>query len=358
MMEIKNQQFPIWHTIQISMLALLVWVFGVMTFMPAFISHSARLVILIILIVILIIVARITPQVGYRAYLIATIASVAGIPAYYLISPITGHGEWVFALIVIAISSQWGTRPGLTAALLGAVEYGFIRHYQTGTITDAFILAGLFVVSTVIIGTLVKHREAALVIRAHMADELEKTYDATIVALTQALDARDHDTEGHSERVTILALKIGKEMGMDETALNSMRLGALLHDVGKIGIPDAILHKPGPLDEREWVLMRQHPQIGYDILRGIKFLAPALDIVLYHHEQYDGSGYPAGLEGETIPFAARIFSVADVYDALTSNRPYRPAFTHEDTMNEIRKNIGRQFDPAVVAAFERTFPLE
>ncbi len=175
-----------------------------------------------------------------------------------------------------------------------------------------------------------------------------------MIALTQALDARDHDTEGHSQRVTVLALKIGKEMGMDETALNSMRLGALLHDVGKIGIPDAILHKPGPLDEREWELMRQHPQIGYDILRGIKFLAPALDIVRCHHEQYDGSGYPAGLKGETIPLSARIFSVADVYDALTCDRPYRPAFTHVDTMNEIRKNIGRQFDPAVVAVFEKS----
>jgi putative nucleotidyltransferase with HDIG domain len=352
-MTIKNQQFPIWRTIQISMLALAVWVFGAMTFMPAFISHSARLVILSVLIVVLIIVTRLTRQVGYSGYLIAIVASAVGIPAYYLISPIMGHSEWVFTLIVIAITSQWGTRPGLTAALFSSIEYGFISYYQTGAITDAFILTGLFAVSAVIIGTLVKHREVALVARARMADELEKTSAATLVTLSRALDARDQDTEGHSERVADLAVEIGREIGLKETDLRSIRMAALLHDIGKIGVPDAILRKPGPLDEQEWALIRKHPQIGHDILQNIPFLNPALDAILHHHEKYNGKGYPGGQSGDAISRPARILAVVDVYDALTSNRPYRPAFSDEKAVEIIRGEVGQQFDPEVVQVLMR-----
>lgn len=335
------------------MLALLVWVFGLMTFMPAFLSHSARLLILIVLIACLIIVARLTSQVGYGSYLIAIVASAIGIPAYYLISPITGHGEWIFALIVITMSSQWGTRPGLTAALLSAIEYGFISYYQSGSITDTFILAGLFAVSAIIIGTLVKHRETALVARAQLADELEKTSETTLIALTRALDARDQDTEGHSERTAILAVEIGREMGLKEADLRSMHLSALLHDIGKIGISDAILHKPGKLDEQEMILIRKHPKIGYDILKNIPFLNPALDAILHHHEKYDGNGYPDGLSGESISLPALILSVVDVYDALTSHRPYRPAFPPEKALEMIREEAGQQFDPQVVQVLVR-----
>ena len=308
---IVNQHFPIWRTIQVSMIALAVWVLGAMTFMPAFLSHSARLALLAVLIFVLIVVARKTSHAGYGGYLIAIVASAVGIPAYYLIYPITGHGEWVFALIVIAVSSQWGAFPGITAALLSAIEYGLI-NYQAGTTTDAFILAGLFAVSALIIGTLVKHREVALVARAHMADELEKTSAATLVTLSRALDARDQDTEGHSERVSALSVKIGQEMNLSETALRSLRLAALLHDIGKIGIPDAVLHKPGALDEHEWTLIHKHPQIGYDILQNIPFLIPALDAILHHHEKFDGKGYPDGISGEAISLPARILSVVDV----------------------------------------------
>ena len=335
------------------MLALAVWVLGAMTFMPAFLSHSARLAILAVLIFVLVIVARKTSQAVYSGYLIAVVASAVGIPAYYLIYPITGHGEWVFALIVIVVSSQWGATPGITAALLSALEYGLINYYQTGSITDAFILAGLFAVSAWIIGTLVKHREAALVARAHMADELEKTSAATLVTLSRALDARDQDTEGHSERVATLAVEIGREIGMKETDLRSMRMAALLHDIGKIGVPDAILRKPGPLDEQEWALIRKHPQIGYDILQNIPFLNPALDAILHHHEKFNGKGYPTGLRGETISLSARILSVVDVYDALTSHRPYRSAFPAENALEMIRREAGQQFDPEVTKALIR-----
>jgi putative nucleotidyltransferase with HDIG domain len=352
-MTIKNPPFPIWRTIQLSILALLVWVFGLMTFMPAFLSHSARLGILIVLIAGLIIVARLTRHTDYGSFLIAIVASAVGVPAYYLISPITGHGEWIFALIVITISSQWGTRPGLTAALLSAIEYGFIGYYQTGSITDTFIMAGLFAVSAVIIGTLVKHREAALVARAHIADELEKTSETTLIAFSRALDARDQDTEGHSERVAILTVEIGREMGLEESDLHSMRLAALLHDIGKIGISDAILHKPGTLDEQEWEIMRTHPQTGYNILQNIPFLIPALDTILHHHEKYNGKGYPDQLSGEAISLPARILSVVDVYDALISHRPYRPAFPAGKALEMIREEAGHQFDPEVVHALIR-----
>jgi putative nucleotidyltransferase with HDIG domain len=352
-MTIKNQSFPIWRSIQISMLALLVWVFGLMTFMPAFLSHSARLEILTVLIACLIIVAHLTRHTDYGSFLIAIVASAVGVPAYYLISPVTGHGEWVFALIIITISSQWGIRPGIAAAVLSAIGYGFISYYQTGAVTDAFILAGLFAVSALIIGTLAKHREIALVARAHIADELEKTSETTLIAFSRALDARDQDTEGHSERVAILTVEIGREMGLEQSDLHSMRLAALLHDIGKIGISDAILHKPGTLDEQEWEIMRTHPQTGYNILQNIPFLIPALDTILHHHEKYNGKGYPDQLSGEAISLPARILSVVDVYDALISHRPYRPAFPAGKALEMIREEAGHQFDPEVVHALIR-----
>lgn len=349
----KKQPFPIWRTIQISMLVLAAWIFGAMTFMPAFISHSARLVLLIVLITCLMIVARLTRQINYSCYFIAIIASAVGIPAYYLISPITGHGEWVFVLVVIIISAQWGTFPGLTAALLSAIELGLISFDQTGPIADALIMAGLFAVSAIIIGTLVRHREVALVARAHMADELEKTSATTLIAFSRALDARDQGTEGHSERVAALAMEIGREKGIEEADLPSLRLAGLLHDIGKIGIPDSILHKPGPLDEQEWAIMRNHPKTSHDILQNVPFLSSALDAILHHHEKFNGKGYPDGLSGKAISMPARILAVVDVYDALTSNRPYRLAFSQEKTLRIIDEESGQHFDPDVVAAFTR-----
>jgi putative nucleotidyltransferase with HDIG domain len=349
----KKQPFPIWRAIQISLLVLAIWIFGAMTIMPAFISHIARLGILFVLIACLSMIARFTRQLSYQSYLIALVSTIVGIPVYYLISPITGHSEWVFALIVIIISSEWGTFPGLTAALLSALEFGFISHYQQGTITDAIIMAGQLTVSAIIIGTVVKHREAALVARAHMADDLEKTSETTLIAFSRALDARDQDTEGHSERVAGLAVEIGREMDFDEADLSSLRLAGLLHDIGKIGIPDAILHKPGPLDEQEWMIMRNHPKTGHDILQNVPFLSPALDAILHHHEKINGKGYPDGLCGSTISLPARILAVVDVYDALTSNRPYRLAFSQEKTLRIIEEEAGQHFDPGVVSALVR-----
>ena len=153
--------------------------------------------------------------------------------------------------------------------------------------------------------------------------------------------------------MTALTLTIAREMRVSHDHLQQIRWGALLHDVGKIGIPDHILRKPSPLNDEEWVLMRRHPQIGYDILKGISFLQPALNIVLHHHERFDGKGYPQGLQGESIPLSARIFAVADTFDAMTNDRPYRRACPQAEAVTEIRNLAGQQFDPTVVQAFEQ-----
>lgn len=185
---------------------------------------------------------------------------------------------------------------------------------------------------------------------------IEHSYDATLVALSKALDLRDTVTEGHSLRVAEIAVRIGQYLGLSDRQLQVLRRGALLHDIGKIGIPDRILHKKDELSQGEWKLMQQHPRWGREILEHIEFLCDALAVVRYHHEAWDGSGYPSGLEGEEIPLLARIFSVADTYDAITQHRPYRRARRPEVAQQIIREQANQQFDPQVVEAFEAVFP--
>jgi putative two-component system response regulator len=181
--------------------------------------------------------------------------------------------------------------------------------------------------------------------------QLLNAYEATIEGLSHALDLRDRETEGHSQRVTELTLRLAQTMNMSEEEMMHFRRGALLHDIGKIGIPDSILHKPASLTEEEWVIMRRHPQFAYEMLSPIEYLRPALDIPYSHHEKWDGSGYPRGLKGEEIPMAARLFAIADVWDALTSGRPYRPAWTEEQAREYIREQSGKHFEPQVVDLF-------
>ena len=176
-------------------------------------------------------------------------------------------------------------------------------------------------------------------------------YDATIEGWSRALDLRDKETEGHSQRVTELTLRLAQLMHMPEAELVHVRRGALLHDIGKMGVPDRILLKPGPLTDEEWVIMRQHPTFAHQLLSPISFLQPALDIPYCHHEKWDGTGYPRGLQGEAIPLAARVFAVVDVYDALTSERPYRPAWPADCVLGHLRALAGTHFDPRVVEAF-------
>ena len=181
--------------------------------------------------------------------------------------------------------------------------------------------------------------------------ELIQAYDATLEGWAYALELRDRETEGHSRRVTELTVRIAKEMGIKDEDLVHIRRGALLHDIGKLGVPDEILLKPGKLTEEEWEIMKKHPVYAYQMLSKIEYLRPALDIPYCHHEKWGGSGYPRGLKGEEIPLSARIFAVVDVFDALTSDRPYRKAWSREETIRYIQERNGKDFDPKVVDAF-------
>ena len=176
-------------------------------------------------------------------------------------------------------------------------------------------------------------------------------YDETIEGWSRAMDLRDKETEGHSQRVTELTLKLASDFGIPKQDLVHVRRGALLHDMGKLGIPDSILLKAGKLNDEEWEFMRQHPQLAYNMLFPIEYLRPAMDIPFCHHEKWDGTGYPRGLQGEQIPLAARLFAIVDVWDALTSDRPYRQAWEREKVLAYIKEESGKHFDPKVVEAF-------
>jgi putative nucleotidyltransferase with HDIG domain len=184
-------------------------------------------------------------------------------------------------------------------------------------------------------------------------NSLEGAYRSTLKALTAALETRDSETHGHSERVVSYSLRLGREYGLSSEEMKSLEFGSLLHDIGKIGVPDSILRKPAKLTEEEWVRMREHPVHGQQILRGIEFLQGAARVVAQHHEQWDGSGYPLGLRAEEIDICARIFAVADAFDAITSDRVYRRGKSYEAAAQELDDWAGRQFDPKIVEAFHR-----
>jgi PAS domain S-box-containing protein len=183
--------------------------------------------------------------------------------------------------------------------------------------------------------------------------ELEEAYEATLVGWARALELRERQTAGHSQRVVEMTVHLARRLGIEEEKIPHLRRGALLHDIGKMGIPDHILLKPAPLDEEEWIIMRQHPSYAVEMLSPIPYLSPALEIPHAHHEKWDGSGFPRNLKGEEIPLAARIFAVVDVWDALTSDRPYRSAWSEKDALEYIQQQIGQYFDPAVAEIFLR-----
>jgi len=181
--------------------------------------------------------------------------------------------------------------------------------------------------------------------------ELEQAYEGTLIGWARALELRDKETRGHSERMMDLTVRLGRRLGMHADEMEVMARGVLLHDIGKMGVPDYILHKPGPLTDDEWVVMRQHPQFAFNLLKNIPYLSGALEVAFCHHEHWDGTGYPRGLQRDEIPFSARVFAIVDVWDALTHDRPYRPAWTEEEALDFIQSQSGLQFDPKVVKAF-------
>lgn len=263
------------------------------------------------------------------------------------------------ALALLALLSAIAAAVGLGALYsltLGAGQSldGVVRDVQLTT-------AGIMTAEAALLWLLLKRaygrtsEQMGAQARALVAalSESESAYDSTLRALSLALDVRDRETEGHAQRVARYMDLMARELRAPNVDVRTLRRGALLHDLGKIGIPDEILRKTGELDGSEWRVMKRHPAYGARILAGIPYLSGAAEIVRHHHEHFDGSGYPDGLAGEDIPLGARIFALADALDAMTSDRPYRRAMSLEDAISEIERCGGKQFDPVMVNAFLR-----
>ena len=215
---------------------------------------------------------------------------------------------------------------------------------------------GGFTEEDVKILTAIASQAAVAIENAQLVQALQESYESTLEGWAAALDLRDKETEGHSQRVTVLTIRLAEQMGLSKEFLTYVRQGALLHDIGKMAVPDHILHKKGPLTDPEKAIMCQHPVNAYNMLYPITYLRPALDIPYCHHEKWDGTGYPRGLKGDEIPLAARIFTVIDVWDALRSDRPYRKAWSERETLAYIQEQAGTSLDPNVVAHFVELFP--
>ena len=280
-----------------------------------------------------------------------------------------GHaGRAVLERQVISIPNIAEAEDGLRRSLLLPDE-GFIAYYgvpltakgQVRGVLEVFHRAPLDSDPEWLDFLEIMAGQVAIAIdNATLFDDLQRTnveltlaYDTTLEGWAHALELRDMETEGHTQRVTEMTLRLARAMGMSDAELVHVRRGALLHDMGKIGIPDSILHKPGPLTDEEWDIMHQHPVYAYEMLLPIAYLRPALDIPYCHHEKWDGTGYPQGLQGEQIPLAARIFAVIDVWDALRSDRLYRNTWPEGKVLEYIREQVGKHFDPRVVEVFLR-----
>ncbi len=243
------------------------------------------------------------------------------------------------------VKGYWGVPLVARGEVRGVLEIISRKPFDPGSDWLAYLdtLAGQTAIAIDSIGMLEQLQRSNI--------DLRVAYDATIEGWSKALDLRDNETENHTVRVVEMSLRLAEKIGIKNEDLIHIKRGAMLHDIGKMGVPDSILHKPGPLTDEEWVIMRQHPQFAYDMLSQISYLHRALDIPSCHHEKWDGSGYPRGLKGEQIPLAARLFAVVDVWDALRSDRPYRKAWADDRVMDYIKEESGKHFDPAVVTAF-------
>jgi hypothetical protein len=291
---------------------------------------------------------------------LATVTTFA-VSAVLLSVPGKLHGQ--------SVSELWNRHSWITPhyATMGVVGFGLVAAYESLAVLGVIVFAMPAVMMRFAmkqyvdktaenVQKLSSQNDALRVAHVQIQEvneELRHSYDDTLEALVNALDARDQETKGHSIRVSNYMMDIAAELGVREGTKEwvDMQRGSLLHDVGKIGVSDNILLKPGKLTDEEWQLMRLHPEIGYNMLRDVKFLSGAAEIVFSHHERWDGKGYPRGLKGEDVPLGARIFAVCDTFDSMTSDRPYRKALSTMESMNEILKFRGSQFDPLVVEAF-------
>jgi putative nucleotidyltransferase with HDIG domain len=257
------------------------------------------------------------------------------------------NANLVFLVMVLPVSlSSFTVRPwaSLPMALVSIGIYTWTYYANIGVFDYQIFSVGLLLIMAAGAG-MVSH------VLNSTIQNMALAYDETIRGWAKALEMRDTETLGHSQRVTRLTLQLAKKMGIQEPDLNHLRRGVMLHDIGKMAIPDAILHKPGDLTPEEWAIMRKHTEYARHYLAGVRFLAPALDIPYSHHEKWDGTGYPQKLKGQQIPLFARIFAIVDVWDALTSDRPYSSSWSHEKALEYIIAESGKHFDPQIVPVF-------
>jgi len=252
-------------------------------------------------------------------------------------------------ILPVVLAAIWFDLKGAVIAA-GVISILYVPHVLlqwSGQSAENLNQAGEIItiwLTAILAGTFARIEKGALV-------EVARTHEGALIALVAALDAREHDTRLHSLRVRQYALRIGEELGLCGDDLRVLGQGSLLHDIGKIGVPDAILLKPGPLTDEEWTEMRRHPELGRQIADSVPFLHDAAEIIHCHHERYDGTGYPRGLAENRIPLAARVFAVADVFDALTTDRPYHSKISFEKAQQAIEMGAGEHFDPDVARAF-------
>ena len=299
--------------------------------------------------------------------------AIASILGFLVLFPITYQAFGIQANVltvipIITIALIYGMKVGAVAGIIFSFYISVIRILNQDPdfiLTNAVVLALVAGVSGGVFGLLSDQRKALLrseenltkrveeqtIELRRLLEELESAYETTLEGWARALELRDKETEGHSRRVTELATDIARKLGLSEDEIKQVYYGALLHDIGKMGIPDKILNKPGPLNPEERAVVDQHPVMAYELLKDISYLGRAIEIPYSHHEHWDGSGSPQGLEGEDIPLSARIFAVVDYWDALTSDRPYRKAWTPEKAKQYIQDNSGSIFDPKVVDLF-------
>ena len=248
----------------------------------------------------------------------------------------------------------------LTSALytIASISANYAWEYNFIAILALFALAFMTWVTAHLLENAIQKNNDLVLDLQNTNRNIQLAYESTIEGWSHALEIRDRETEGHTQRVTQMTMRISRIMGLNEEQLRHIQRGALLHDIGKLGIPDDILHKPGPLTEQELNIMRTHTQIAYNLLSPIEYLKPALSIPSYHHEKWDGTGYPHKTKGEDIPLEARIFAIIDVYDALSHDRPYRKAWPKQKVIEYILAESGKHFDPNVVNIFIREIQNE
>lgn len=274
-------------------------------------------------------------DVKYMEYLMVVFALPIGISSF-IIRPSSSFAFAAMTTVFYTVNS---------------ILTGYAWEYNLTAILALFALALMTWAAASLLDNTLAHNEKLVSDLKGSNSEIQSAYETTLEGWSRALEIRDRETQGHTKRVTDLTLRIAKQMGFNDEELTHIHRGVLLHDIGKLGIPDDILHKSGPLTEKEWGIMRLHPQIAYNLIHPIEYLRPALNIPRHHHEKWDGSGYPDGLKGEAIPLEARIFALVDVYDALSFDRPYRKAWEKEKVITYIKSESGKHFDPAVVEIF-------